>query len=73
MIQIIRGYIVRIICLLILREKLRLYGCLPENIHAAIGPSIGPDNYEVDEGVIKSIVECPYLDTTEDNVIFDHL
>lgn len=52
-------------------KMVEVYGCLPENIHAAIGPSIGPDNYEVDEGVIKSIVECPYLDTTEDNVIFD--
>ena len=52
-------------------KMVEVYGCLPENIHAAIGPSIGPDNYEVDEGVTKSIVECPYLDTTEDNVIFD--
>ena len=49
------------------------YGCLPENIHAVIGPSIGPDNYEVDESIIKAIVSCPYLDTNEDNVIFEPL
>lgn len=55
-------------------EKMcEVYGCLPENIHAVIGPSIGPDNYEVDESVIKRIVECPYLDTTNGNVSFEAL
>ncbi|MCR5632741.1 MAG: peptidoglycan editing factor PgeF [Eubacterium sp.] len=55
-------------------EKMgEVYGCLPENIHAIIGPSIGPENYEVDETVIKAMVECPYLDTTEDNVTFEPL
>ena len=30
-------------------EKMHeVYGCLSENIYAFIGPSIGPDNYEVD-------------------------
>ena len=49
------------------------YGCLPENIHAIIGPSIGPDNYEVDESVIKAMLECPYIDTSEPNVTFEPL
>ena len=55
-------------------EKMsEVYGCLPENIHAVIGPSIGPENYEVDETVIKAMVECPYLDTTDGNVAFEPL
>lgn len=29
----------------------KTYGCDPENIHALIGPSIGPDHYEVGENV----------------------
>ena len=49
------------------------YGCLPENIHAIIGPSIGPENYEVDESVIRQMVECPYIDTSEDNVSFEEI
>jgi copper oxidase (laccase) domain-containing protein len=31
------------------------YGCMPENIMAAIGPSIGPDHYEVGPDVIAQI------------------
>ncbi len=31
------------------------YGSKPENIHAAIGPSIGPDHYEVGEAVISKV------------------
>ena len=55
-------------------EKMKeVYGCMPENIHAVIGPSIGPSNYEVDETVIKKMVECPYIDTNEDNIIFEPL
>ena len=46
------------------------FGCLPENIHAIIGPSIGPDNFEVDESVIKDVIDNPYLDTSNDNVEF---
>ncbi len=46
------------------------YGCLPENIHAAIGPSIGPDNYEVDETVINEIYRCPYIDMSDANVSY---
>ena len=46
------------------------YGCMPENIKAIIGPSIGPENFEVDESVIKAMLECPYIDTSEDNVEF---
>ena len=52
-------------------EKMQeVYGCLPENIHAAIGPSIGPDNYEVDETVISEIYKCPYIDLSEANVSY---
>ncbi len=47
------------------------YGCLTENIHAVIGPSIGPDNYEVDETVIKQVINCPYIDTSEENVLLE--
>ena len=38
------------------------YGCSPEDIRVAIGPSIGPDSYEVDDVVVKAVSECPYLD-----------
>lgn len=31
----------------------QVYGCNPANIHAVIGPSIGPDHYEVGENVAK--------------------
>lgn len=31
------------------------YGCLPENIFAGIGPSIGPDHYEVNNDVIEHV------------------
>ena len=44
------------------------FGCLPENIHAAIGPSISVENYEVDQTVIDEIVKCPYIDMSEDNL-----
>ena len=35
-----------------MREK---YGSKPENIQAAIGPSIGPDHYEIGEDVIQQV------------------
>jgi polyphenol oxidase len=31
------------------------FGCSPEDIQAGIGPSIGPDHYEVGENVIKAV------------------
>jgi len=46
------------------------FGCLPENIHAVIGPSIGPENYEVDQMVIDEIIRCPYVDFSEDNLTY---
>ncbi len=50
-------------------EKMsEVYGCLPENIHAVIGPSIGPENYEVDDAVIEAVFRCPYIDTSDDNL-----
>ena len=48
-------------------KMVEVYGCLPENIMAAIGPSIGPDNYEVDEEVIRQVMSCPYIDSSPDN------
>ena len=44
------------------------YGCLLENIHAVIGPSIGPENYEVDDTVVNELLKCPYIDTSEENL-----
>ncbi|MSQ15341.1 MAG: peptidoglycan editing factor PgeF [Dehalococcoidia bacterium] len=35
----------------------KAYGCLPQNIHAGIGPSIGPCCYEVGEEVISAYLE----------------
>ena len=46
-----------------------VYGCLPENIIAIIGPSIGPDNYEVDETVIKEIYNSTFIDSSSDNIV----
>jgi copper oxidase (laccase) domain-containing protein len=34
------------------------YGCKPENILAAVGPSIGPDHYEVGADVIAKTREA---------------
>ena len=31
------------------------YGCAPDNILAGIGPSIGPDHYQVGEDVIQRV------------------
>jgi hypothetical protein len=33
------------------------YGCKPANIQAAIGPSIGPERYQVGEEVVAAVVE----------------
>ncbi len=46
------------------------YGCLPENIRAFIGPSIGPENYEVDQTVIDEIIKCHYIDMSPENVSY---
>ena len=40
-----------------IEEISRAYSCKPENIHAVIGPSIGPDHYEVGENVAKLAME----------------
>jgi copper oxidase (laccase) domain-containing protein len=35
----------------------RAYGCKPANIQAAIGPSIGPEHYQVGEEVVAAVYE----------------
>ncbi len=40
-------------------EALRLRGCRPEDIHVAIGPSIGPCCYEVGESVAGQFAQWP--------------
>ena len=52
----------------VVQKMIEDYGCLPENIYAFIGPSIGPENYEVDQMVIDEIIKCPYIDMSEDNI-----
>lgn len=37
------------------RQMAAVYGCLPANIIAGIGPSIGPHHYEVGEDVVRSV------------------
>ncbi|MBO4591976.1 MAG: peptidoglycan editing factor PgeF [Eubacterium sp.] len=49
------------------------FGCLPENIHAVIGPSISADNYEVDENVIKQVYRCNFVDMSDDNVSYTEI
>lgn len=39
------------------------YGCKPEDVLAAIGPSIGPDHYEVGPEVIEKIKDTFHKDT----------
>ena len=37
------------------------FGCNPANILAGIGPSIGPENYEVGQNVVRAVYENPYI------------
>ena len=52
----------------VVRKMVEEFGCLAENIHAVIGPSIGPDNYEVSEEVIQAMYNNPYIDLSDDNI-----
>jgi polyphenol oxidase len=44
----------------------RAYGCQPADIQAAIGPSIGPERYQVGEEVVAAVQE--HFGTTDDLV-----
>ena len=37
------------------RTMVTAYGCLPQNIQAGIGPSIGPQAYQVGEEVVAAV------------------
>ena len=37
------------------RTMMESYGCKPHNIRAGIGPSIGPDHYQVGEEVVEAV------------------
>ena len=45
------------------------YGCLPQHIRAAIGPSIGPDHYQVGEEVVEAT--RAYFGTLDGLIIYD--
>ncbi len=42
---------------------IQAYGCKPSDIQAGIGPSIGPDRYQVGEDVVRAVND--YFGTTE--------
>ncbi len=46
---------VRGVCTATVKAMQAKYGCKPENIMAAIGPSIGPDHYEVGHDVMLQV------------------
>jgi len=45
------------------RLMIRAYGCKPADIQAAIGPSIGPERYQVGEEVVEAVVR--YFGSTD--------
>ncbi|MCR5421385.1 MAG: peptidoglycan editing factor PgeF [Lachnospiraceae bacterium] len=59
-----RGTVAEIAALTVMKMQ-EVYGCDPGNIRAVIGPSIGPDNYEVDDKVINELKKCKYIDLTD--------
>jgi YfiH family protein len=38
-----------------IRLMVETYGCVPHQIRAAIGPSIGPDHYQVGDEVVEAV------------------
>lgn len=38
------------------QKMVKDYSCVPENLIAAIGPSIGPENYEVGNEVVQAVI-----------------
>ena len=55
------------------QKMIEVYGCLPENIFAVIGPSISMENYEVDRTVIDEIMKCPYIDMSDENTVINDI
>lgn len=47
----------------VVRLMAQAYGCKPADIQAAIGPSIGPDRYQVGEEVVRAV--CDYFGSTD--------
>jgi YfiH family protein len=45
------------------KAMVRTFGCRPANIHAGVGPCIGPDKYQVGEEVVKAVYD--YFGTLE--------
>ena len=46
------------------RTMVQAYGCEPRDIQAGIGPSIGPQSYQVGEEVVQAVND--YFETTDD-------
>lgn len=51
------------------RTMMQAYGCKPANIHAGIGPSIGPEKYQVGQEVVAAIQD--YFGTLDGLVRYD--
>lgn len=47
----------------VVRTMIQAYGCKPADIQAGIGPSIGPERYQVGEEVVEAVAR--YFGTTE--------
>ncbi|MBZ0301573.1 MAG: peptidoglycan editing factor PgeF [Anaerolineae bacterium] len=45
------------------RHMMEAYGCQPQDVQVGIGPSIGPDYYQVGEEVVAAVVD--YFGTTD--------
>ncbi len=46
----------------VVRKMAETFGCREENVHAMIGPSAGPEGYEVDHTVRDAVLSCSFLE-----------